>query len=222
MNEGLYELVLPAEAVSRVLAIADEEPLSVVANDLRKIWESSALGMRLFGWTSKSVAADVLKKCVETELKRMETLEVVDNKAVAELHGRIHEATELAGLGDEATLSTKRQIEISYRGWMLPYEANCMQHEIDARVEVQVRAWSVAVGAVPGLPGEEAIKKHMELGSIKKVSYNVKSAVECRKFVMEKVLAQEEKLSGETTKVLNLCLSEEMGINKKGSLWKEF
>ena len=182
-------------------SLGDAEPLSLVTDDLRKIWESSSLGMRLFGWTSKTVAADVLKKCVSAELARMETLESIDNMAVAELRGRIQDSVESAGLGAETSLSTKRQVEVQYRGWLIPLEVNCMQQEIDARVEVQLRAWAVACSEVPGLPGEEAIKKDMAMGSIKKVSYGVKAVTMCRRFIIDKVLVQEEKLTGEATKV---------------------
>ena len=55
LHSDLYALVLPKAAVSRVMALADDEPLSKVADDLKAIWESSSLGMRLFGWACHNV-----------------------------------------------------------------------------------------------------------------------------------------------------------------------
>eukprot|EP00971_Amphidinium_carterae_P348846 6490702-Amphidinium_carterae.2 len=197
----MVDVVLAPDRVARVLAVTEASGWDGVRNDIAVLTSTSALGAKLFACAARAVVAVLARKEIEDELDKLKSLEAITDKQVAEATTKaMQKVRDLQGV---AELRKKREIVVEYRDWTMTRRVDCIEEEVEERLQARLRGWAAECKSIKELPGESALCSPDPSLKVKRIDVpSVRKAGACRAFMLSLLKGiPKEKLHGEAVLV---------------------
>ena len=152
--DDVWHLVLPREAVKRVLALGEKESWELVWDDIIEITDSGALGKKLFGFALRAIAETKISDTIANAAEEIWSMDVINHATLIKLT-RDTEA-KLNDVADENCLDGVRMVKITYRGFDIELEVKDIPHHILAFHAV-VRGYAAECGELEMLMAESQL-----------------------------------------------------------------
>eukprot|EP00971_Amphidinium_carterae_P328158 6459896-Amphidinium_carterae.2 len=153
---GLWQLVMPADYVQRVLDASAADGWSSVATEMRAILHSSCLGRKLFSEAATSIVQcdiDAIMERAQAEVRASTYIDADFLRTVKAKH-----YTSLTDLKHLALVPARHVAKVSYSGLSVPIAVTCHEEHLNYAVAAASKEVAVECGALPALPGELEVR----------------------------------------------------------------
>eukprot|EP00971_Amphidinium_carterae_P325246 6455422-Amphidinium_carterae.3 len=159
----LHKLILPQDAVRKVLDMDVQEGWSTVKGELVRVIDSSMLGKRLFSFASVAhTESEVEEKCKEA----VKTLLSLKEIGLDEIRAAVQSTlTVLDGVPGVLDLPDRRVVLVEYRGLSLKLSIGSLEGQVEACLQTAIRARAVESGVLCALPAESLVCSAGSTGS---------------------------------------------------------
>eukprot|EP00971_Amphidinium_carterae_P076354 1507678-Amphidinium_carterae.1 len=153
-----WQLLLPIAAVDKIMEAGESIHWPDYKTEVSTLLRCSELGRHVFGFVMVQITEALVKDTIDKHINTLRARSSLTESDVVTCRNSIK--TELEGVPGIAELGERRQISLSYRGWVIQASTKSLEEQVAMSVHSVLRGWLSQLELIPRLPAEVLLTSH--------------------------------------------------------------